>query len=563
MPCIGERSSFFRDSFQRITVQPRKFNVNDLASETTPHAKTVTGTFLRFNLEDTEMKRMMWNRKGMTAVIGICLLGAAAVLAQRRTAPPPVTAANVRELSAVFRQVARNTTPSIVTIMTQRRAVQSQAMALPFDDKGPLGELFKNDPRLREFRKRRPQRHSPLVRGEGSGFVIDPSGIIVTNRHVVRDADVVTVRLTDGREFTATDVKTDPRSDIAIVRIKAPKDLKPIPLGDSEAMQVGDWVLAVGSPFRFETSVTAGIISAKGRGLRINDRENYLQTDAAINPGNSGGPLLNLNGEVIGINTAISTRSGGYDGIGFAIPINMAKWVIHQLIDKGHVSRAYLGVAIQPIDSKLSKSFHTPVGQGALVGEVMPNSPAANAKVQPGDIILSFAGHPVSGPLVLQGIVERLTVGQSYKMELLRDGKRMTLSVTLREMPRDYSVLAHKGGTHPSPDSADKSQKFSDLGIEIQDFTPEIAKQLGYPKAGIKGVLVASVSNGSPAEAAGLRAGMVISRVGSKAVTSPQEFRNALKGTSLTNGVALLVRTPQGSRFVVIQAPATTPRSKK
>ncbi|MCH7685205.1 MAG: trypsin-like peptidase domain-containing protein, partial [Planctomycetes bacterium] len=207
--------------------------------------------------------------------------------------------------------------------------------------------------------------------GRGSGFIIDESGVIVTNSHVVEGAEHVKVRLHDGREFIATDIKQDPRSDIAILHIDAPGGLlKPVRFGNSDQMQVGDWVLAVGSPFGYDLSVTAGIISAKGRGPRINEREDYLQTDAAINPGNSGGPLLNLNGEVIGINTAISSRNGSYNGIGFAVPINMAQWVIQQLVAEGKVTRAYLGVKMQPIDAALSRSLKIPIGEGVIVAEL-------------------------------------------------------------------------------------------------------------------------------------------------------------------------------------------------
>ena len=230
------------------------------------------------------------------------------------------------------------------------------------------------------------------VSGSGSGVIVDPSGIILTNNHVVAGGGEVTVRLGDGREFKAVGIKTDPKSDLAIVRIEAGSPLPAARLGRSSEVEVGDWVLALGQPFGLEGTVTAGIVSAKGRGLGITDREDFIQTDAAINPGNSGGPLVNLDGEVIGINTAISTNSGGYQGVGFAIPIDLAKWVGGQLEQSGTVHRAYLGVVIQPVTQEIAEQLKVKVHNGVLVREVRDNTPAAKAGVQPGDVILRFAG---------------------------------------------------------------------------------------------------------------------------------------------------------------------------
>ena len=239
--------------------------------------------------------------------------------------------------------------------------------------------------------------------GAGSGVIVDPSGVILTNNHVVAGGGKVMVRLHDGREFKAVDIKTDPKTDLAVLRIKGAGPLPAARLGDSSKVEVGDWVLALGEPFGLEGTVTAGIISAKGRGLGITDREDFIQTDAAINPGNSGGPLVNLDGEVIGINTAISTSTGGYQGVGFAIPIDLAKWVGGQLVQYGKVHRAYLGVIIQPVTQPLAEQFKVKVHQGVLVTEVQPDTPAAKAGLKAGDIILEFAGKPVSSPRELQG----------------------------------------------------------------------------------------------------------------------------------------------------------------
>jgi len=314
-------------------------------------------------------------------IVGLSLGGAAAVVAQKSTTPgdPEPLARDVANLSSIFRQVSKQVLPSVVSIETRGKPTRLTGSSSPLDD-DTLPEPFRNLPELREFFKRMPnssERNSPAPSGKGSGFIIDASGLIMTNNHVVRDAEEVRVKLSDGRVFIATDIKTDPRTDVAIIRIHDAKDLKPIRLGNSDSIEVGDWVLAIGSPFGLDLTVTSGIISAKGRATGINEREDYLQTDAAINPGNSGGPLVNLKGEVVGINTAISSRSGGNQGIGFAVPIDMAKWVSQQLQEKEEVRRSYLGIAMQPMDDQLAARFGLSVNEGAIVNRVIPDSPAA------------------------------------------------------------------------------------------------------------------------------------------------------------------------------------------
>jgi serine protease Do len=462
---------------------------------------------------------------------------------------------DARQLSAAFRHVAKSALPSIVAIETRGKAhsvasSQGDEEASPFGDNSPFGDLFKNDPRFKDMFKSRP-RETPRTHGMGSGFIIDPSGIILTNNHVVADADQVKVKLWDGSVYSATSIKTDPRSDVAIVRIKTPQPLQALPLGDSDTAEIGDWVLAVGSPFGLDLSVTAGIISAKGRGPGITEREDFLQTDAAINPGNSGGPLLNLDGQVIGINTAISSRSGGFEGIGFAIPIKMADWVGRQLIEKGAVIRGYLGIAIQPVDFALAQQFKIPVGQGAIVSQVMPGSPASEANVQPGDVILRLNGKNVSNPRNLQGIVEQLKIGSEYPLEVLRDGKETSLPITIKEMPQQLNVSA-KGEEEAKPEEAPQAASFEELGLEIQPVTKDLTRQLGYKDA-VEGVAVSSVKDDSPAAAAGLRTGMIIEKVGSKKVATPDEFRAALKDVSVENGILMLVRSPRGTQFLVVK----------
>lgn len=516
------------------------------------------------------MKLIRKNGHWIVALLGIVSLAYSAGMMHERLPVPTLATTQAREavpahapreaeaLSSGFRHAAKAALPAMVSIevrgKAQARASGREGNPQDLFDGSPFGELFKHDPRLKDLLKNQQGQSMPRSHGMGSGFIIDSSGIILTNNHVVADADQVKVKLHDGREFIATDVKTDPRTDVAIVRIKADASLPTIRMGDSDAVEIGDWVLAIGSPFGLDATVTAGIISAKGRGLQggPNHREDFLQTDAAINPGNSGGPLINLAGEVVGINTAISTRSGGYDGVGFTVPINLAKWVADQLIEKGTVSRAYLGVTIQAVDSELSKQLKVAVGKGALVTQIMPGSPAASAKLEAGDLILKFDGKEIHGPSDLQGVVERLKTGVAYPMIAVRDGKEMTFKLVPKEMPAEF---AFGGGAAPSdkPEAeAPKADSFGELGLEIEPAKAETLQKLGY-QANTTGVVVTSVKEDSPAAQAGLREGMVIEKVASKKVASPAEFREALKGISVDKGIMLLVRTPRGSQFVVIR----------
>ena len=408
--------------------------------------------------------------------------------------------------------------------------------------------MFK-DPQMRKFFKEfHGMPNIPHgVSGSGSGVIVDPSGIILTNNHVVAGGGDVTVRLSDGREFKATEIKTDPKTDLAIVRIDAGGSLPAARLGRSSEVEVGDWVLALGQPFGLEGTVTAGIVSAKGRGLGITDREDFIQTDAAINPGNSGGPLVNLDGEVIGINTAISTNSGGYQGVGFAVPIDLAKWVGGQLEQSGTVHRAYLGVAIQPVTQEDAEQFKVKVHNGVMVREVRDNTPAAKAGVQPGDVILQFAGQPVNNPRELQNIVERSPIGSSQPMVLLRDGKQITINVTCNELPADATAMA---GPSSRSEGGSRSN-FDQLGIQAETLTGSLAEQLGV-KAD-SGVAITEVRPGSPAAMAGLAKGMVITHANRKPVKSPADLRKAIEAKPLSEGLLLMVRTEEGNRMVLLR----------
>jgi len=466
-----------------------------------------------------------------------------------------------KEMSKAFHDAAERVLPSVVMITNipavsekshnQKSAPDQNSEEIPFGLKGtPFGDLFKT-PKLRQFFKQFPSLPSPdmferEMVGAGSGVIVDPSGVILTNRHVVAGGGKIMVRLHDGREFKAVDIKTDPKTDLAILRIEGAGRLPAVRLGDSSKVEIGDWVLALGQPFGLEGTVTAGIVSAKERGIGITDRENFIQTDAAINPGNSGGPLVNLDGEVIGINTAISSNNGGYQGVGFAIPANLAKWVGGQLETVGKVHRAYLGVGIQPVTQALAKQFNVKVHEGVLVTEVRSNSPAAKTGLEPGDVILDFAGKTVSNPRQLQGLVEMSKIGSNEPISILRDGKQMTLNVNCAEQPTDFGVAST--GSQGSGNRA--TSHFEKLGIQVADLTAPVAEKLGIKTE--HGVVITEVRAGGPADLAGLTSGMVITEANRQPVRTVEDFSKALGAKPLEKGLLLLVRSAEGSRFVVI-----------
>ncbi|MGC1274811.1 MAG: Do family serine endopeptidase [Planctomycetaceae bacterium] len=500
--------------------------------------------------------------------LGVAVAGAAAVLAQPQLASdragekPVEKPAVIEDFSQAFRAVAAEVSPAVVSIeaRTNGHAVEGQTQfggeeGEEFEEMLPPG--FSNDPRFEELFRRFNQMPRgqgrmfvPPQQAKGSGVIIDSSGVILTNSHVVNGAEEVIVKLTDGREFVATEVRTDPRSDVAVVKIDA-DELVPAAVGDSDEAQVGDWVMAIGSPFGLDTTVTAGIISAKGRGPGINDREDFIQTDAAINPGNSGGPLVNLSGQVIGINTAISSRGGGNDGVGFALPINMAKWVAGQLLENGQVARSYLGVGIQPVTSALAEQFGTDVGKGVLVNNVFPDTPGEKAGLKPGDVIVKIGETKVTSPQQLQGLVERLPAGKEAGFVVLRDGKKLDLGVTVAAMPGDYgTTVVAKPATG---DDEQEAASFDALGLEVSPAMADVLESLGY-KGDVAGVMITKVEPGSPAKLAGLDTGIVIERVGKTDVKTVEEFRAAVEAaTADGKNVLLLVRTPQGGRFLTLK----------
>ncbi|MBW1947340.1 MAG: DegQ family serine endoprotease [Deltaproteobacteria bacterium] len=440
-----------------------------------------------------------------------------------------------------FAAVVKKAVPAVVFVRVEK-TVESRGTASPFQFQEPFD--FFNDPFFERFfgphfqpRRRMPRKFRQ--RGQGSGFIISKDGYILINNHVVGDADLIKVKLSDGREFKAKVIGTDPQSDVAVIKIDA-TNLPVLRLGDSDKLEVGEWVIAIGNPFGLSQTVTVGVVSAKGRSrIGINDYEDFIQTDAAINPGNSGGPLVNIHGEAVGMNTAIFSRSGGYMGIGFAIPINMAKAIKDQLLKKGKVTRGWLGVVIQDIDEELAKSFGLEKTEGVLIAEVSEGSPAEKAGLKQGDIILRLNGKKVDDLGELRNKIALTAPGTKVKLEVLRENKRRTIQVTIGEQPAGRAI------------GMAQHEILGKIGLVVQDLTEELAKQFGYRES--QGVLVAEVEPGSPAARVGIRPGHLIEEVNRKRVHNMDEFVRALAQSKKTKSVLFRVRDGEFSRYVAIR----------
>jgi serine protease Do len=386
----------------------------------------------------------------------------------------------------------------------------------------------------------------------GSGVILDKSGYIMTNYHVImrggedKPVDRIRVQLhgDDGnpRGYEAKVIGKDPKTDIALVKIDDGGNLPVIPLGDSSALQVGEPVMAIGNPFGLEQTVTTGIVSATGRVIGGGPYDDFIQTDASINPGNSGGPLVNAKGEVVGINTAIFSRTGGSVGIGFAVPINMAKFVVPQLAAHGRVERGWLGVTIQSLTSELARSFGVPQTDGALVSSVFDSSPAARIGVRPGDIVVEFDGRKIGRTTDLSRIVAATPIGKTVALKVLRDGQLLTLSPTIARMEeRETEVASATGDT----------SKRGRLGLAVEPLTPEIARELGTPQK--QGLVVREVQEGSPADEAGIRPGDVITEVNRQPVRSADDLRRAVEQSKAGSPTLLLLHRDGNPIFLTIK----------
>lgn len=383
----------------------------------------------------------------------------------------------------------------------------------------------------------------PKARALGSGFIIDPDGYVVTNNHVIDRAQEITVTVNGGDQYSATIIGRDPKTDLALLKIEAEEPLPYVQFGNSDAAQVGDWVIAVGNPFGLGGSVSAGIISARGRDIQSGPFDDYLQIDAPINRGNSGGPLFDREGKVIGINTAIFSPSGGNIGIGFAIPSALAETIVEQLKESGRVERGFLGVQIQEVTEEIAQSLDLDEAKGALIASVEPNGPAAEAGLRTGDLILEFNGQKVDRLKDLPRLVAASKAGEKSKVRILRDGNQQIVDVKVGRMPGD-EMTAMKSS---EPEDSEQAR----LGVLLAPLTPEYKQRLRLPDDA-EGVVIVDVERNSAAAREGLRAGDLIKRVGNKKVSTPEDVIEALKGQANRKAVLLLVSRQGNDRFIAV-----------
>jgi serine protease Do len=430
-----------------------------------------------------------------------------------------------------FSALAKQVQPGVVNIRTVKTTKEGGPVfrhffGNPFGNRDPNRDPFGEGGPGREFKQR----------SLGSGFIVDKEGFIVTNNHVVENADQIKVRLADEREFDAKIIGRDPKTDLALIQIEGAKDLSPLKMGDSEKLEVGSWVLAVGSPFGLEQTVTAGIVSAKGRFIGAGPYDDFIQTDASINPGNSGGPLLNMNGEVIGINTAIVAQG---QGIGFAIPVSLAQNIIAQLKERGSVTRGWMGVGIQDLTPELAQYYGLKDQKGVLVTQVFPGDPADKAGIKTKDVIVAVDGKPVGTGRELSSAVAEMAVGKEVSVKILRDGKEQVLKVQLAER-RETEQEAKS----PTPES-------DELGIRAADLNPETARRFGIDE-NEKGVLVAAVKPGSKADQSGLQQGDIVKEVNRVPIQSVTEMKTEFGKTKAGDAASFLVKRGTAG-FVVLK----------
>jgi serine protease Do len=469
-----------------------------------------------------------WSLALVCLILGV-LAGSyvlAPVLHGQGGAPGPVIP---RELTS-YRDVVKKVLPAVVSLeikavsKPKAKAVQGKPPS-PFDP----GE-------------------APL--GFGSGFIVDPKGVVLTSYHAVSGATLVQIELPDGRKFLSKDIRGDRKTDLAIIRFPiGDKEVLPhLELGDSEAMEIGDRVLAFGAPFGLTGSVTSGIVSAKGRtGLKMNMYEDFIQTDAAINPGNSGGPLVNLEGKVIGINAAIKSRGGGFQGVGLAVASNLARHVIKALETDGVVRRGYLGLEVTELPPDVAARLGLEKGSGVLVREVYDGTPAARAGLQTGDVITTIAGQAIKDSRILQAVVVALPLNKPADVAVVRDGKAQVIPVLIEEQPESF-------GTVRVPQSKQDAVAVGKLGFDLADLTEALAAELGY-RRDTAGVAIVRVAPNSPATLAGLERGMLLLKVDNLPVASAAAARTALERGSLERGILLQVRSLRGgTSYVLLQA---------
>ncbi len=478
---------------------------------------------------------------GVTALS--LLLAPALAGAQNSGAEKNLTAQVQKETPVALPSLAplvERVLPAVVNIsaqLSEEAATKTDQSGEEGDQSTPFDEL------LRRFFENRgqPQVHRKVM-ALGSGFIIDPGGYVVTNNHVIGNSEKITVILQDNRQHPAKIIGRDEKTDLALLKIDTKEKLPFVSWGDSDQAKVGDWVVAVGNPFGLGGTVTAGIISALGRDINAGPYDDFIQLDAPINRGNSGGPTFNLNGEVIGINTAIYSPSGGSVGIGFAIPSDTAKNIVAQLREKGHVTRGWLGVAVQGITPTIAKSLGLSPEQttGALVASVTPNSPAAEAGIGQGDVILSVAGHPIKELHDLPRLVAAAPIGQKLDLTIHRNGKDMTVAATITEMPESPPPVAAAPGSE---------EEATNLGLQLSSISPALRRQFRIPED-VKGVVVTKLASDSPAAAQGIERGDVIVSIDQKLAATPQQAAAELKQAAAKSSILVLLNRHGASEFV-------------
>ncbi len=440
---------------------------------------------------------------------------------------------DLKAFSSGFAAVAQAVSPSVVTV-TSEKLVQ------------PAANPFSNDPMFRRFFGDQGQNDQPFKqRGLGSGVIVREDGYVLTNNHVIQGADELTVELFDGRKLPAKVVGADPRSDLAVLRVDA-SGLPAMSIGDSEKVRIGEWVLAIGSPFNenLQHTVTAGIVSATGRsGMNLNEYEDFIQTDAAINPGNSGGALVNLDGEMIGINSAIASRTGGSNGIGFAIPANIAVDVMNDLITDGKVTRGWLGVSIQDVNQDLAQAMGLSTESGVLINSVAKDGPAEKAGLDQGDVIVRFDGKTMKNVSELRLAVAKADPSDEAEVVVLRDGKEKTVAVRLGEFPEDGSAVAVESGeVHQD-----------DLGITVEPITPDLVDQFELQDVS-KGLVVTTVTPASPAQDAGIQPGDVVLKVNRVSIASLKDYREALARAEKGSPALFLLQRGTNTFFIALRS---------
>jgi serine protease Do len=431
-----------------------------------------------------------------------------------------------------FSQLAKNASPSVVNISTVKVVKGGGQIPSPFGPDDPFREFFERffgDRAPRDFKQR----------SLGTGFIIDKEGFILTNNHVVEGTDEITVTLADKSEFVAKIVGRDPKTDLALIRIESDEVLPALPLGDSDKLEVGDWVMAIGNPYGLGHTVTAGIVSAKYRQIGAGTYDNFIQTDASINPGNSGGPLLDITGEVIGVNTAIFSQSGGSIGIGFAIPINMAKDLLPQL-KKGKVVRGWLGVVIQQVTSELKDKLKLSTEKGALVADVVEGGPAEKAGIERGDVIVTFDGKDISESDDLPYVVASTPVGKTVTVEVIRKGQRKSIQVEIGELEEEEK-----------PQVASEARP--NLGLSVREITPELARNFGLSET--SGVVIVQVEANSPAQEAGLAPGDLILEIEQVEVKDLEQFNKMTEGYKAGDTILFLIKRRGSTLFLTLTVP--------